>query len=421
MRIALVVHKFPPFSVGGTEVYSSNVAKELAKRGHRVFVFFRDDGEGDRWIEEQYEREGIGHWRVGRAFREDRVSPLGLFRDTFWNRDVERSFDRFLEWAKPGVVHFQHLMKLSFRLPSMVGRRGIPSLLTFHDYWFLCANAQLVGPGGRVCRGKKGRWNCVRCATARVGGKWIWVVWPGVALLIAWRDGLVRRAALAVRRWIAPSLFLRDRYVAEGWPLDRWIVLENGVDVEKLRALGGSKGGMDRRVHLCYIGALAWQKGVHVVLKAVRGLSPDRLCLRVVGDLDRFPEYGNWLRELADPRVVTFEGPIPNEQIGKVLAHCDAVVVPSLWFENSPVVIQEAFAVGVPVIASSIGALKEKVRHGVDGLCVPPGDVAAWRECLSSLALDPSRLAMLRSGVQPPMGIAEHVDRLEEIYRCVGG
>jgi glycosyltransferase involved in cell wall biosynthesis len=116
-----------------------------------------------------------------------------------------------------------------------------------------------------------------------------------------------------------------------------------------------------------------------------------------------------------------FEGPIPNDQIGCVLANTDIIVVPSLWYENSPVVIQEARAMGIPIIASAHGALCEKVRDGVDGLLVPPGDVAAWRTAIQRLLDEPDLLPRLRAGVRPPMTMEEHVGRLEEIYSKVVG
>jgi glycosyltransferase involved in cell wall biosynthesis len=96
------------------------------------------------------------------------------------------------------------------------------------------------------------------------------------------------------------------------------------------------------------------------------------------------------------------------------------VVVPSLWFENSPVVIQEARAAGVPVVASRHGALVEKVRDGVDGLLFTPGDAGALRQALLRVAEEPGLLVRLRLGVPPAMDLGEHVEKLEQIYEQVG-
>jgi glycosyltransferase involved in cell wall biosynthesis len=139
----------------------------------------------------------------------------------------------------------------------------------------------------------------------------------------------------------------------------------------------------------------------------------------VWGDPAVFPDYAARLRHLldrceADARLM---GRIPNERVGEVLAESDVVVVPSLWYENSPIVIQEARAAGVPVIASDHGALSEKVRHGVDGLLFPPGDAAALRSALARLWEEPQLLSRLRAGIRPPNDMAGHVTALEALYR----
>jgi glycosyltransferase involved in cell wall biosynthesis len=96
------------------------------------------------------------------------------------------------------------------------------------------------------------------------------------------------------------------------------------------------------------------------------------------------------------------------------------MVVPSLWYENSPVVIQEAWAAGVPVVVSGHGALAEKVQHGVNGLHVPPGDAAALRSTLKTLAREPQLLAKLRQNIPAPMAMTEHTQRLETLYQQIG-
>ncbi|MGD2040368.1 MAG: glycosyltransferase, partial [Anaerolineae bacterium] len=104
---------------------------------------------------------------------------------------------------------------------------------------------------------------------------------------------------------------------------------------------------------------------------------------------------------------------------GEVLADSDVMVVPSLWYENSPVVIQEARAAGLPVVVSGHGALAEKVQHGVNGLHFPPGDATALRRILARLAGDADLLAKLRQNIPAPMDMSEHAQRLEILYRQV--
>ncbi|HXF68195.1 MAG TPA: glycosyltransferase family 4 protein [Thermoflexus sp.] len=422
MRVALVVHKFPPASVGGTEVYTLNLARALAARGHEVFVFYRRDRPGDRGLIGSWEeREGFRAFWVSQPIRPSAVSMLRKFIDTFWNPGIERAFDQFLRAVHPDLVHFQHLMSLSYRLIHQAKRAGLPVVLTLHDYWFLCGNAQLIWPDGQVCRGKAWGWNCAHCALAgRVPRGLEYLLRPAAALLLQIRDRLVGRAALQADRLIAPSRFLIQQYVQAGFPAERMIYLENGIDVERIWRYS-HRPASDGRVRFTYLGALAWQKGVHVVVEAFRGIPSERAVLRVFGDPALFPEYAAALRRRADPTNTRFEGPVPNEEVGRVLAETDVLLVPSLWYENSPVVIQEALAAGVPVIASDLGALVEKVQPGVNGWRCPPGDVQAWRACLLSILERSSPREGLWMESIRVLSMPEHIAQLEEIYRSLLG
>jgi glycosyltransferase involved in cell wall biosynthesis len=236
-------------------------------------------------------------------------------------------------------------------------------------------------------------------------------------MLLQVRDRLVRRAALESERWIAPSQFLIKQYVRRGFPASRFTMLENGIAVERIRAFPRIKAEEGSAIRLSYIGSLAWQKGVHVLTEAVRPFSEGELLLKVYGDPMTFPDYSAQLQAVANPKNTFFKGRIPNSQIGEALATSDLVAVPSLWYENSPVVIQEAFAAGVPVIASRIGALCEKVQDGIDGILVAPGSVVAWREALRRVVEAPEQLTGLRQGVHQPLTVKQHTECVEELYR----
>ncbi len=417
MRIALVVHKFPPASVGGTEIYTLNLAQELSRRGHEVFVFYRHDRATTEQGETAWEeREGFRAYRVSRAFDVRSAPAFAQFLDTFLNPDVERAFQCFLDEVRPDIVHFQHMMLLSYRLIGLAKRRGVPALLTLHDYWFICSVSQLVRPDAQICRGKAFGLNCARCVlAARVRSSLMQTLRPIAAPLLQVRDALVRRAALKSDLLIAPSHFLIQQYIKAGFPADRFVYLENGIDVERIRRYP-RRPSADGRVRFTYLGSLAWQKGVHVLVEAFQGIPSAEATLRIYGSPDVFPDYAARLRRMADPANTFFEGLVPNEEVGRVLAETDVVVVPSLWYENSPVVIQEAFAARVPIVASRIGALPEKIRHGVDGLLCAAGEVGAWRRTLLSTI---GQVEGLRGNPPEPMTVQGHTALLEELYRLM--
>ena len=116
----------------------------------------------------------------------------------------------------------------------------------------------------------------------------------------------------------------------------------------------------------------------------------------------------------------TFAGPLPHAQLWQTLADIDLVVVPTLWYETASLIVQEAFAAGVPVVASDIGVLPERIRAGVDGLLFPPGDAAALAAILRRLHEKPAELAQLRADIQPVFTIQEHVAQVTAVYEeCV--
>jgi glycosyltransferase involved in cell wall biosynthesis len=130
-----------------------------------------------------------------------------------------------------------------------------------------------------------------------------------------------------------------------------------------------------------------------------------------------FPDYVNELQELAHHPGIKFAGRIPHKQLWEALAEADVVVVPSLWYETAVLVIQEAFAAGVPVIVSQIGALQERVNDGSNGLLFPPGDAAALRDILLNLHDSPVHLAALRRGITAQTTIDQHLDKIIKIYQ----
>lgn len=414
MRIALVVHQYPPYRLGGTEVYTRNLALELARRGHEPVVYFRADMDARPFATQEETLEGIRTHRVSAPLIGWRAHPLLEFYRTFRNPAIERDFVNFLHQEKPDIVHFQHVMGLSACLLQLAQELGYPTLLTLHDYWFICANSQLIWPDARICRGKAAGLNCARCALARIKLPFVGLARPLLAPLFWYRDAFVRRAALTALRFIGPSHFILEQYQKAGFPPDRCVYLENGVNVTALQA-HPHVPSPDGRLRFTYLGSLAWQKGVHVLVEAFRDVPVARAILKIYGNPQVFPDYVSQLRKLANPENTLFMGAIPNSEVGQVLSETDVLVVPSLWYENSPVVIQEAFASHTPVLASRIGALVEKVGNSDAGLLFPPGDVEALRATIMELINGAYRI----NKFPEIQSIEYNASRIEALYLSV--
>jgi len=407
MRILHLVHQYLPDHVGGTELYTHWLAREQARRGHQVSVFHRRSAEGAGW-----EPRADGDVQVWAAWSGP-LRPTRRFLATFGDLPIERAFEHVLGEVRPDLVHIQHLMGLPVRLIDVLQDRGVPYVITLWDYWWVCANAQLLtNYSQRVCDGPRAFLNCARCALARAGWTWFWPAVPALAALLAWRNRLLRRVMEGAGGLIAPTPFVRRWYAAHRAPTERMRVVLPGLEGPG----AGLRRGEPREgpVRFVYIGGLSWQKGVHVLVEAfagVRGAAE----LWIAGDESFAPDYVSYLRGMTSS-AVRFLGRLSREQVWEVLAQVDVVVVPSIWYETFSFLISEAFTAGVPVVASRLGPLADRVRDGVDGLLVPPGDVEAWRAALQRLVDEPALLERLRASVRPPVTLAEHADRLEALY-----
>jgi glycosyltransferase involved in cell wall biosynthesis len=409
-----VVHKYPPESLGGTEIHTWSLARAMRARGHAVFVYYPSAGRqaGSQGVSEE---EGVQVWRAPLAPRRAAESAPLQFWHTVRDGAIEADFYRFLSAARPELVHFQHVQGVSARLIALA--RGLPRVLTLHDYWYFCANSQLIRPDRRPCVAPRLGWDCVDCATARADLGWLRLARPLVAVPLYARYRYLRALVGEVDLVTTPSRFLRDQYAQHGFPAERFLVIENGLDPTRFETPTDHPAPRpaDGALRLCFLGSLAWQKGLHVLIEAVNGLG-EGVTLTVYGSEQTFPDYAAQVRGLARHPGIRFAGALDYRQVGAALRQCDFLVVPSLWYENSPLVIQEAYAAGTPVVASRLGALVEKVVEGSSGRLFSPGDAADLARVLGELRADPAQRAALASQLPPPYTIAEQAAALEGHY-----
>jgi glycosyltransferase involved in cell wall biosynthesis len=223
----------------------------------------------------------------------------------------------------------------------------------------------------------------------------------------------VHEALAAVDLFIAPSRFLRERFIEFGLPPEKILYKDNGFDLAPFLAVQ-RRPRTEKPVVFAYIGTLVEHKGVHVLVEAFNAIDPAAAELRIYGDPQVFPQYTVRLRALATHPRLSLVGGFDNRDIARILAEVDALVVPSLWFENSPLTIHEALLAGVPVIASNLGGMAEYVEHGRTGLLFRTGDVEDLRERLEWFIRHPGAFTAMPPPQYP--AISDHARELVEIY-----
>ncbi|MEO7911888.1 MAG: glycosyltransferase family 4 protein, partial [Roseiflexaceae bacterium] len=412
MKITLPVHHFPPRYSAGAELYAFRLARWLLAHGHEVEVICVeeiDQGQpGElRAAEDIY--EGIPVWRLS-------FNLIDAPERLHWNYDnplLGSWFADYLRRAQPDLVHFQAGYLLGLAPLAAAHTAGVPTVLTLHDYWFLCPRTTLLRGDGTLCTSIPNHpagcaW-CIRKEQRRyqIADR----ISGGLAGTIAQHIVLHKEsAAIADRRAqllpaltlpdavIAPSRFLAEQY-APFVPAERLHIARYGLDLTPFQQLDQHDASETLRIG--YIGQIAQHKGVHLLIDAFRQLDTHNRPaeLHIYGGLEAQPRYVESVRRLAsdDPRI-QLHGRFTNSDVASILADLDVVVVPSIWYENSPLAIMEAQAAGTPVVTSALGGMAELVRDGIDGLHFQPADAADLARTLQRLIDETKLLPILRSG-----------------------
>ncbi len=407
MRILHIIHQYLPEKVGGTELYTRTLAQQQIQQGHSVAIF---TPAAQKSAVTPAVEEGVRVYRVAVGER----GATAVFRHTFHHNQLNQAFRHILHQEQPDIIHIQHLMGLPVTLVNHINESKTPYLITLHDYWHLCANAQLItNYDNTVCQGPNYWLNCARCALARAGHQEAAPLIPAIAPIFGYRQHRLRQLLEGARALIAPTHFTGQIHQQMGISAAKIKVIPHGINIpDSFPTRKTARSGL----HIGYVGGLSWQKGVHVLIKAVNQLPTEGVSLSIIGDTTAFPDYVTQLRQQAQHPGIKFVGRVPNNQLWSALVELDVVVIPTLWYETASLIVQEAFAAGVPVVASQIGALQERLENGVDGRFFPPGDSAELTKILRQFLIDHSQLKHLKDGIRPVFSIQEHSQQIEATY-----
>jgi glycosyltransferase involved in cell wall biosynthesis len=340
LRILVVHNRYQ--MAGGEDAVARAEIDLLRRNGHAVEVYQRDN------------RELSG------------MHALDAFAQTVWSRRTTTDLAGITVAFRPDVIHAHNTFPLvSPSLYWHAARMRVPIVQTLHNFRLLCVQGMFLRRS-RVCE------ECIGH-----------VPWRGVARK-CYRESAPQSAAVVtmlgmhrafgtyrrkITRYVALNEFCRRKFVEGGLPPSRIAVKPNFVDIERPPMLPRS-GAL-------YVGRLSAEKGIGVLVDAVSA-SPN-VALDVIGS---GPESA---KVSGRPRINPL-GWLPSDGVYERMRRAAYLVMPSVWYENFPLTLLEAFANGLPVIASRIGALRELVEHGCTGLLFEPGsaqDLArhlAWAE-----------------------------------------
>jgi glycosyltransferase involved in cell wall biosynthesis len=451
MRILHAIHDFLPRHAAGSEIYAFHLCRELSAR-HHVHVLAAEY--------DPARAHGTLTWRVheGLPVIELVNNWEGSFADTWHSARLGAQLDHVLRATQPDVLHIHSLLNLSFELPRLAKAHGAAVVATLHDHSLACpAGGQRLHLVERTVCHEIDPARCAACfphspfhaqltvgSMSRAAGrggplvsdlaKWMARRAPGAAGLfrrrvlartqpvpageIEARLGQLRDVFDAVQLFVAPSKSVADAHERLGLHRSKLLVSDYGFANRELRPASGPNPER-ALVRIGFVGTLVWHKGLHVLLEAARQLPAGAYELEVWGALDTFPEYTATLKKMAVGLPVTFCGAFHNGQGHDVYSRFDLLVVPSLWPENSPLVIHEAFMAGVPVVAARSGGIPELVTDGVNGVLYDPASPAALADVLRGLILRPDQLSQMAGRAPTVKTIADDAHDWERRYESL--
>lgn len=476
MRIVHITHELPPYETAGTAIYTQNIARAQAEE-HEVFVFARlQDPNIEPFRVHDEHRDGL-HIR----FMNLAELPWDPFRATYEIPRAEVILRTFLEEVAPDVIHFQHIMGFGRGCIEVARSFGVPVVFTLHDFWNMCPMGQRMcytddvicdpidfakcGPcvfGGNWDQVRERESALLRSERAAEAGHpqtlrelkslrfhqtagrfarrpraWLWAFRHRKRARNAEARGSLastRTNPFEIRYHsigeelgrcdllITPSAFLRDRYRTDyGFSAEKIIYSANGMDFSYVKPLPKTPSV---RLRIGFIGSILRTKGVHVLVDAFLSIAakhPD-VDLHIHGAPNRWTQaYLESSRAKAashpDGHRVTFHGRFDNRRIGETLADIDLLVVPSIWYENAPLTLNEAAMTGTPIVVSDRGGMLEFVEANCYGRTFELGNSRSLAAVLDELASDRSKIAALGGSPPPIKPVSANARELLGIYR----
>lgn len=404
MRILICSNVYPPKFIGGAEIVAHRQALALQSLGHDVHVFagdIRDIGPRHHFFHETY--DGIEVSRV-RLTHED----FALDGANFVNPAVEQLFVKVFEEFRPDIVHSHNLLGLSANIPLLAWERGARTVVTLHDHWGYCFKNTAERTSGVFCEDHRQCAECMPFFGAPTGRR----------VPVELRMSYLRHALGYVDRFISPSDYLAQKYIAAGFAPERMLTVWNGIDEARFAPLVG-KADADK-VRFSFFGYFGRHKGIDVLLKATSRLGdPARVQINLIGEGDQEDALRELARNLGIAEYVKFWGKIDNREIVDAYAQTDVLVLPSVWPENQPVSITEALAGGIPVLASRVGGVPELVIDRQTGLTFSAGSSEELSIAMQEMIEDEDlRHTLGEGGRRLIAGVSfdSQAKRLESIY-----
>jgi len=362
---------------GGDSTHTFNLATLLRSKGHEVAFFAM---ESERNLPDPNEDLFV-HYIDFKEINQHKniVNGIKVLLQSIYSIKARKKFKELLDRFHPDIIHLQNIH--AHITPSVIfeaKKQGIPVVWTLHDYKLICPNSHfLIDVTGEICEacGKNAFYQPVikRCKKGSL------LASAMVSMEVCAHRML--RVRNRVDAFLSPSSFLREKFLERGFKGDKVLHIPNFLN-ENIFAYSDMN-----KQYILFLGKLSAIKGIRPLLDACR-LAPD-VKLILAGSIE--PGMQAEI-EGSLPSNVEYVGLKHGSELQQLIKESTCIVLPSLWYENQPYSILEAFAKGKPIIASDLGGMKELIGDSERGILVPPGDVQALAEAMQWMKNHPAEV-----------------------------
>ncbi|MEA2048163.1 MAG: glycosyltransferase family 4 protein [Campylobacterota bacterium] len=413
-KILIISHAHPKFSKGGGEIAAYNMYKELNNQGYDAY-----------FLAAHFNEKAHHGYTPFSIVNEKEIlfyaSPMDYFLNTTYDkRSTWKHFREVLDLIAPDVIHFHHYMHLGLekireahKYKQVQTSKDVRVIMTLHEYIAICVNnGQMVKKDTNALCYESDYVDCSKCFPERNP-----------------TDFFLRKQHILsyfelVDHFVSPSHFLIERYVNWGIPSQKISMLENGqVFLDTYNRDKRTLKEDEKRATFGYFGQINPFKGMDVLMDAL-----DYLDKETLKDL-KIHIHGTgmemWSEEFQEKvkkqfkkykKNVTYFGRYEAEELPNLMAEVDWVIIPSSWWENSPLVIQESFKFGRPMIASNIGGMAEKITDGKDGLHFKVRNPRSLANKITQAIEDTELYDILYDGITKPLSIKASIREHLEVY-----
>jgi glycosyltransferase involved in cell wall biosynthesis len=435
LKIIFVLNHFLPQQTAGTEVYTWALTKQLQNHGVDVKILIPHYGETKS---NDYFFDGIAAHQYSEPSVVDR-SLIMCFRVP----DGLIHFEKYIHDERPDIIHFHELAGsngITLKHVQVANQSGAKVLMTFHLAGYSCKTGTLVQQGRTTCDGVIDLQKCSNCYLQSTGnGK--------IATTLTTASSFLHKFSINTTRWqnkigtalgTAPiisklkedlnSLVSQCDYVISITEWYEKILIANGVDQSKIKVI---KQGIPfdptnyistRKIHegplkLIFLGRINKFKGLHLLVEAIKDIDPLSVQLSIFGNSDDLFYESSLKTQTASNKNISWNGKLNQEDVVKTLYQHDVLCLCSTFSEMSPLVIQEAFAAGIPVIASNVYGNAEQISHNHNGLLFEFNNVNDLREQIIRCLNEPSLLKDLTQNIKPPKSFKEVGREYLDLYK----